>query len=456
MSKITDLSNINKIFFIGIGGIGISAAARILHQMGKNVLGSDMTESEITSQLEKEGINVFISQKAENVPPDADLVVYTVAVNNDNPEKQQADNLNLPQMTYPQLLGLLMKDKIGIGISGTDGKTTTTAMLGKIFMEADLDPTIVVGSKVDYLGGNSRVGDSKYFIFESDEYKKAFHNYYPKIAALTNVRADHLDVYRDLDEIKTAFFDYLKTVPHDGLIVVNNDDSNSLEIISNLETRVLSYGIDNKSDIMASEIRYDNGQQKFVVTKNGEVLGEISLNIPGRYNIYNALAAISVSLDEGIDFSVIKSALNNFLGAWRRFEKLGVKNDTQIITDYAHTPEGLKQVISATYDFYPNSKILFVFQPHQYNRTKNFFDEFVLALKTATDMVVVDIFYVPGRENPADFNINSKMLADKSGTVYGGSLADTELLLKRKITDFDVIILIGAGDIYNLAKNLLK
>lgn len=456
MSKITDLSNINKIFFIGIGGIGISAAARILHQMGKNVLGSDMTESEITSQLEKEGINVFISQKAENVPPDADLVVYTVAVNNDNPEKQQADNLNLPQMTYPQLLGLLMKDKIGIGISGTDGKTTTTAMLGKIFMEADLDPTIVVGSKVDYLGGNSRVGDSKYFIFESDEYKKAFHNYYPKIAALTNVRADHLDVYRDLDEIKTAFFDYLKTVPHDGLIVVNNDDSNSLEIISNLETRVLSYGIDNKSDIMASEIRYDNGQQKFVVTKNGEVLGEISLNIPGRYNIYNALAAISVSLDEGIDFSVIKSALNNFLGAWRRFEKLGVKNDTQIITDYAHTPEGLKQVISATYDFYPNSKILFVFQPHQYNRTKNFFDEFVLALKTATDMVVVDIFFVPVRENPADFNINSKMLADQSGTIYGGSLADTELLLKRKITDFDVIILIGAGDIYNLAKNLLK
>lgn len=359
-------------------------------------------------------------------------------------------------MTYPQLLGLLMKDKVGIGVSGTDGKTTTTAMLGKIFIEADLDPTIVVGSKVDYLGGNSKIGESKYFIFESDEYKKAFHNYFPRIAALTNIRADHLDVYKDLDEIKSAFSYYLKRVPEDGLIVVNNDDANSVEIVGDCKAKIISYAIDNSADIKATDIKYENGKQKFKVVYSDEVLGEVELNIPGKYNIYNALSAIAVALEEGIDFMVIKKSLDEFVGAWRRFEKLGVKSDTQIITDYAHTPEGLRQVIIATREFYPNSKILFVFQPHQYNRTKNFFDEFVLALKTDENILVTDIFYVEGRENPKDFNVSSKILADKAGVKYSGSLTETKKLVEEKINDFDVIILIGAGDIYNLAKNILK
>ncbi|MEK7072496.1 MAG: UDP-N-acetylmuramate--L-alanine ligase, partial [Patescibacteria group bacterium] len=422
MSRMVDLSKINKVFFIGIGGIGISAAARILQQMGKDVSGSDMTASEITSQLQLEGINVFIPQKAANIPVDADLVVYTVAVNLDNPEKKQADGLGIWQMTYPQLLGLLMKDKVGIGVSGTDGKTTTTAMLGKIFMDADLDPTIVVGSKVDYLGGNSKVGESQYFIFESDEYKKAFHNYYPKIAALTNIRADHLDVYKDLAEIKEAFLYYLKRIPEDGLIVVNNDDANSVEIVASCQAKVISYAIDNSADVKAIDIKYEAGKQKFKVVSGDNLLGEIELNIPGKYNIYNALSAISVSLEEGISFEVIKKSLNDFIGAWRRFEKLGEKDGTQIITDYAHTPEGLKQVMAATDEFYPTSKILFVFQPHQYNRTKNFFDEFVLALKTAENIIISDIFYVAGRENSKDFNISSKLLAQKTGLEYGGNL----------------------------------
>lgn len=456
MSRMVDLSKVNKVFFIGIGGIGISATARILQQMGKDVSGSDMTASEITSQLQLEGINVFIPQKAENIPVDVDLVVYTVAVNLDNPEKKQADKLGIWQITYPQLLGLLMKDKVGIGVSGTDGKTTTTAMLGKIFIDADLDPTIVVGSKVDYLGGNSKVGESKYFIFESDEYKKAFHNYYPEIAALTNIRADHLDVYKDLAEIKEAFLYYLKRIPSDGLIVLNNDDANSVEIVASCQAKVISYAIDSSADVKAIDIKYEDGKQKFKVVSRDDLLGEIELNIPGKYNIYNALAAISVALEEGISFEVIKKSLNDFIGAWRRFEKLGEKDGTQIITDYAHTPEGLKQVMAATYEFYPTSKILFVFQSHQYNRTKNFFDEFVLALKTAENIIVSDIFYVAGRENPKDFNISSKLLAEKAGLEYGGNLKTTEKLVREKIGDFDVIMLIGAGDIYNVAKDLLK
>jgi len=456
MSPIINLVKINKVFFIGIGGIGISATARILQQMGKDVSGSDLTASEITDQLKKEGVEVFIPQKASNVPNDADLVVYTVAINTDNPERQQADKLNIPQLTYPQLLGLLMKDKIGIGISGTDGKTTTTAMLGKIFMRADLDPTIVVGSKVDYLNGNFRLGASEYFIFESDEYKKAFHNYFPQVAVVTNIRADHLDVYKDLAEIKSAFLTYLQRVPKDGLMVVNGDDSNCLEIIKKCSAKILTYGIDNSVNLQATNIRCENGQQKFTVVYDNKSLGEINLNLPGHYNVYNTLAAIVVALEFGIDFKIIKKALAEFKGAWRRFEKLGVKNQTQIITDYAHTPEGLKQVIGATYEFYPHQRILFVFQPHQYNRTKNFFAEFVLALKTAKEMLVTDIFYVAGRENPLDFKVNSWDLAQAAGVEYAGNLQTTERLIQEKINDFDVIILIGAGDIYEVAKNILK
>ncbi|MDO8668807.1 MAG: UDP-N-acetylmuramate--L-alanine ligase [Candidatus Buchananbacteria bacterium] len=451
-----DLSKAKKIFFIGLGGIGISASARILKQMGKNISGSDSTRSEITDQLSQEGINVFIPQKADNIPPDADLIVYTMAVSSDNPEKKQAEDLNLPQITYPQLLGLLMQDKVGIGVCGTDGKTTTTAMLGKIFMEADLDPTIVIGSKVDYLGGNSRVGESRYFIFESDEYKKAFHNYYPKVAAVTNIRADHLDVYKDLAEIKEAFLYYLKRIPKDGVIVINSDDDNSMEIANSCQAKIVTYAVASPADLKASDIRYEDSRQKFKVSWNNDLLGEIELNFPGQYNVSNALAAIAVSLAEGIDFAVIKKALHDFVGAWRRFENLGTKNDTQIITDYAHTPEGLRQVIEAAKDFFPQSRILFVFQPHQYNRTKNFFEEFVLALKTDANIMVTDIFYVLGRENPNDFDINSKILAERSGAEYSGNLEETEELLKRKIADFDVIMLIGAGDIYNVARKLVK
>lgn len=450
-----DLSKINKIYFIGIGGIGLSAVARILNKMGKEISGSDAVESEITVQLAQEGINVFISQQAANVPLDADLVVYTVAISENNPERQMAAELNIPQLTYPQLLGLLMKDKFGIGLAGTDGKTTTTAMLGKIFLTADFDPTIVIGSKVDYLGGNSRLGEDKYFIFESDEYKKAFYNYQPQIAVITNIRADHLDVYKDLEEIKAAFAYYLKRVPPDGLIVINNDDANSLEVASGCQAKIITYAIGADADLKARDISYEDGYQKFKVLKNNKALGEVRLIIPGRYNVYNALAALVVALNEGIDFAVIVKALEDFKGAWRRFEKLGVKNGTAIITDYAHTPEGLRQVIKATLEFYPQSRILFVFQPHQYNRTKNFFADFILAFKTAENIIITDIFYVEGRENPADFDVSSKLLAEKAGIIYSGSLAETKKLLKEKIGDFDVIMLIGAGDIYNLAKNLL-
>ena len=322
MSNI-NLKKINKVFFIGIGGIGISATARILNQQGKIILGSDAAASEITQQLEREGIKVVIPQSADNIKPGIDLVVYTVAVTEDNPERQKAKKLNIPQITYPQLLGILTGNKYAIGVSGTNGKTTTSAMLGLIFMEAGLDPTIVIGGKTDCFGGNSRLGQGDYFIFESDEYRRAFTNYNPKMAVVTYIEADHLDYYKDLNDIKSAFSDYLKRVPADGFIFINSDDQESAEVIKKCPARIITFGIDNPADIGARNIKVENRRQFFDVYYQGKNLGEIVLPVPAKYNIYNALAAMGPALTLGVDFKIIQKTLKEFQGTWRRFEKLG-------------------------------------------------------------------------------------------------------------------------------------
>ncbi len=460
MTENINLNKINKIFFIGIGGIGISAAARILKEQGKEILGSDAVASEITEQLKNEGIKVFIPQAEENISADIDLAVYTVAAPEDNPERQKAKQLGVTEITYPQLLGLLMRDKFGIGISGTNGKTTTTAMIGKIFMAAGLDPTIVVGSKVDYLNGNSRAGQGKHFIFESDEYRRAFDNYQPRVAVITYIIADHLDYYKDLAEIRAAFGSYLKRAPADGFIIINNDDENSLAAAKDCQAKIISYGIENEAEVQAKNIQIADGRQTFDLFAGGKNLGQIVLPLPARYNIYNALAAIVAARTQNIDLEIIKSALADFHGAWRRFERLGKSGETEIITDYAHTPDAVRKTILAAKEFYPEKKILIVFQPHQYNRTKNFFEDFAGSFSEAKKVIIPDIYYVAGRENPADFDVNSEKLVEavrEKGVdaEYGGDLASAENSIREKLNDFDAVLIMGAGDVYELAKKLV-
>lgn len=458
MSEI-NLAKIKKIYFIGIGGIGISAAARILQAQGCEVWGSDAAKSEITQQLEEEGVRILLSQQADNVPADADLIVYTVAVPADNPEYRRAQELKIPLLTYPELLGALMKDKFGLGVSGTDGKTTTTAMLGQILLAAGLDPTVVVGSKLAYLGGNSRVGQSQYFLFESDEYRRAFEHYFPRLAVLTNIKADHLDCYRDLADIKDAFHQYLKKIPADGWAVINADDAGCLAAAQGIKARIISYAIKVRADFTANQLKVADGWQRFTLKKNNQELGEISLPVPAEYNIYNALGAIAAAMTLGVEFKIIQKALLEFHGAWRRFEYLGQLATAKVFTDYAHTPYALAQTIVAAKQFFPGQKILFVFQPHQYGRTKNLFNEFVVSLDQAGELIISDVFYVRGRENPADFDCDSKLLAQavaKRGpaALYGGDLANTEKLVRERAKDFQLIMFLGAGDIYNLAKKI--
>lgn len=461
MVPVMDLNGLKKVFFCGIGGIGISAAARILNQQGKVVIGSDVAPSEITDQLADEGIEILIPQVAENVPADAGLFVHTVAVPEDNPEWMVAKKLGIPQITYPQLLGLLMANKHGIGVSGTNGKTTTTCILGLILMSGGLDPTVVVGGKTEHFGGNSRIGLSDYFVFESDEYRRAFDNYQPKMAVVTYVAADHFDYYKDLDDIKSAFKSYLTRIPEDGFIFINADDKNSMEVSSNCQANRITFGVDNSADIQAKNILVTDGRQTFDLYYHGKLLGEIILNVPARYNIYNALAAIGPALQLGIDFGVIKNTLEQFNGSWRRFEKIGFMGETEIIADYAHTPDAVQKTVTAIKEFYPDKKCLVIFQPHQYSRTKNFFDEFATSFASADKVIILDIFYVAGRENPADFDINAEKLvqAIKShgvDVVYGDGLSLEQLSAMVNLKDYGVMLIMGAGDIYTSAKKMIK
>ncbi|MFA6228339.1 MAG: UDP-N-acetylmuramate--L-alanine ligase [Patescibacteria group bacterium] len=480
-----NLLEIKKIHFIGIGGIGISATARLARDRGIIVSGSDAQISEVVDDLRSLGLDVKVPQRAENVPTDADLAVYTVAAPEANPERMRVKELGIEQMTYPQFLQLLLADKFGISVSGTNGKTTTTAMIAKILIDADKDPSVVLGAKADFLSGNARSGRGEYFVFESDEYRRAFDNYYPQIAAVTYIGEDHLDYYKDLAEIKSAFGNYLSHVPAEGYAVLNADDPNSMELAPKLKANKVTFGITGEADYKAvilngspltdgrseeSQVltldpsalpQDDKNRQTFSVTERGRSLGQFSLLLPGRYNVYNALCAIAVCRTLGIDVEIIRQSLAGFTGTWRRFERLGRLGQAEVIADYAHTPDAVAQVISATKEFYPGKKILIVFQPHQYSRTKNLFNKFVTAFGSAEQVIIPDIFYVAGREKPEDFAVDSKILAEAIAaqgvrTLYGGSLAESEKLIRMLADDFDVILILGAGDVYELAKNLVK
>ena len=458
---ITDLNKINKIYFIGIGGIGISAAAGIAHVRHFLTEGSDAAESEIVADLREHRIIVHVPHDAENINDKISLIVRSVAVPDDNPEIVRAKELNIPTITYPQFLGLLTQDKYGVAVSGTDGKTTTTAMIAKLLIDGGLDPSVVLGAKADFLSDNWRVGDNKYFVFESDEYRRAFANYHPAIAVITNINLDHLDYFQDEADYVSAFSDYVAGLPADGVLVINAENDNCLAVAENFSGKVITYALGAGADYVAKSIRIDDRKQLFEVWKAGVLLDEFEISIPGAHNVADAVAAIAVAQELGIGVESCRRSLAEFKGAWRRFQKLGVCGTADVIADYAHTPGAVKKTIAAAREFYPDQKILAVFQPHQYNRTKNFFDQFAASFSGADKVVIPDIYYVVGRENPADFDVSGEKLAlaiNNNGidAVYGGNLTDCEELIKNLVHDFDLVLVLGAGDIYEVGKKLVK
>ncbi len=451
--------NLRKIHFIGLGGIGVSAVAKLMLAQGKTVSGSDAVVSEITEELVKRGVKFFNNHQAANLADDVDLVIYSPAVPADNPERVKAKELNIRQLSYPEFLGEFSKDKYTIAVSGTDGKSTTTAMLGLILEKAGLDPTVIVGSKVkSFQDGNLRLGQSQYFVVEACEYKAAMLNIEPDIIVITNIRPEHLDYYGNLDNLKKTFQQYADKLPADGILVVNNNDSVAGSLAAKNK---ITYSFDKPADLKVSDYKIANQSQIFKVNFQNQDLGEFKLIIPGQFNVYNALAALAAALVLKIEPKIIKEALADFSNLWRRFEKVGERDGVTVISDFGHTPDAVRGTIKAAKEFYPDKRIVVAFQPHHHDRTKRFFKEFSEAFDNADLLILNEIYDVAGREEVKDQDVSSKDLAEEikkrnKEVIYSANLAETKRLILENIKENDLVLVIGAGDIYKVAEELVK
>ena len=446
------------IHFIGIGGISMSGLAEILLEEGFTVSGSDSKESPLTKKLESEGAIIHYGQCAENISDGIDCVVYTAAINKANPELMEAVARKIPMLTRAELLGQLMKNyKTPIAVSGTHGKTTTTSMISHILLAADLDPTISVGGILKAIGGNIRVGKSETFITEACEYTNSFLHFYPKISVILNIEEDHLDFFKDLEDIRHSFHQFAALLPSDGTLIINGDIDNYQEIYDSLDCNVITYGSSDMLDYSASNITYDEkGLVAFDLIKNGKVVDHIQLSVTGDHNVSNALASIATAELLQIPMETIKKGILSFSGTDRRFEYKGTFNGVTVVDDYAHHPTEIAATLTAARN-YPHGRIICVFQPHTYTRTKAFWNQFSDALTLADVVVLADVY--AARETDT-LGIHCEDLADdirRKGTesYYFPSFDAIENFLLETCTDNDLILTMGAGDIYQVGEHLL-
>ncbi|MCK5095849.1 MAG: UDP-N-acetylmuramate--L-alanine ligase [Candidatus Pacebacteria bacterium] len=457
-----DIENIKKVHCIGIGGIGVSAVARFFHTKGANVSGSDVGLSEQLHELKKKGICVYGSHDPQNVPKDADIVVYSPAVPDDNVEMQAAKEYGILNLSYPEILGRITEHFTSIAVSGTNGKTTTTALLGKMLESGGKDPTVIIGGRVAGWDNNLRVGESDLFVVEGCEYKRSMLNLQPYMILLTNIEEDHLDYYKDIDDILDAFTDYVSKLTEDNVLVYNNDDEYVRDISKNTVARTIPFGMEDGAGIRAKNVVVEDGKQSFTLEVYGEERGILTTHIPGTFNIYNILAALTAALDMGVSFEEIKKSLDSFKGMWRRFEKVGEYENAIVISDYAHHPTAIRGTIKAAREFFPDKKILAVFQPHHEDRTIKLFDDFVESFADADETIIAEIYHVQGREEK-ESKISSKDLVkaveDRGGVdmvSYAKDLETTEKMIRKKAKDYNVILIMGAGDIDSVARQLVS
>lgn len=453
------LGRIKRIHLIGIGGIGMSSIADVLLSRGFEVSGSDMATSDITQRLVKRGAKIYEGHNAENVEG-ADVVVFSSAVKvKENPETQEALRRRIPLIGRPEMLGELMRMKYGVGIAGTHGKTTTTSMAGLVVGEGDFDPTIIVGGKVSVFGSNAVSGEGDIIIIEADEYDRTFLRLTPIIAVITNIEAEHLDIYKDLDDIKDAFTQYANKVPFFGRVIACLDDPNVQEIMGNIHRPIITYGTARQATVRADEIIRDGVDTRFGVYYADNFLGEVTVHVPGVHNVRNALAAIAVGLELEIPFEAIKTGLDNFTGVQRRFQVKGEAQGRLVIDDYAHHPTEVKATLKAANEGWRNKRIVAVFQPHLYSRTQDFKEEFARSFFNADVLVITDIY--PSRETPIA-GVTGKLVADLAEQ-YGHRsvhyIADKKELPEKlaEITqENDVVITMGAGDIWRYGEAFLE
>lgn len=446
------------IHFIGIGGISMSGLAEVLLEENFTVSGSDAKESPLTKALEEKGAVVFYGQRASNILPSVELVVYTAAIHPDNPEFAQAVSLGLPMLTRAQLLGQIMRNyKTPIAVSGTHGKTTTTSMLSHILLAGNCDPTISVGGILPAIHGNIRVGKSETFVTEACEYTDSFLSFFPKISIILNMDADHLDYFKNIDNIRRSFRKFAWLLPPDGTLIINADTPEYEGVIRDLPCRVITYGLEHEADCTAADIRYDDfGCASFTFLEKGVPAGDFRLQVPGSHNISNALAAIAAGRLLGVSDEAIREGLTAFTGTERRFQKKGEVGGVTIIDDYAHHPTEIQATLTAAAK-YPHRSIWCAFQPHTYTRTHDHLEEFAQALTLADHIVLADIY--AAREINT-IGITSEDLCreiQKLGTPceYFPTFDEIETFLLQNCRQGDLLITMGAGDIVKVGEHLL-
>ena len=446
------------VYFIGIGGISMSGLAEVLMKEGFTVSGSDSKESPLTDHLSSLGAVIFYDQSISHIPQGTDVVVYTAAIHPEHPEIVDATKRNIPLLTRAELLGQLMRNyKTAINIAGTHGKTTTTSMVTEILLAADTDPTISVGGILPTIGGNIRVGGSNLFVTEACEYTNSFLSFYPTMEVILNIEADHLDFFKDIDDIRHSFRLFAENTAPDGVIVLNGAIEQHDAITEGLSAKVVTYGLSADNDFYASDISYnEKGCASFLAHEGDTTIGQITLSIPGEHNVQNALAAIALCTQMKIPVASIISGLSAFHGTKRRFEKKGTVGGITIIDDYAHHPTEIRATLEAAKN-YPHERIVCVFQPHTYTRTKAFLEDFADALSLADIVVLADIY--AARETDT-LGISSgdiqKRLQDAGTTAYYfHSFDEIEQFLLKKCMNGDLLITMGAGDIVNVGEHLL-
>lgn len=447
------------VHFIGIGGISMSGLAEILLSRKFPVSGSDSHESALTDQLAAQGAVVHYPQMAENITDDIDVVVYTAAIHPDNPEFRAAQEKNLPMLTRAQLLGEIMRNyKEAINVSGTHGKTTTTSMITEILLEAHKDPTVSVGGMLKDIGGNIRVGGQEIFVVEACEYTNSFLSFFPTIEVILNVEADHLDFFKDIDDIRHSFKLFAEKLPEDGLLVINKDIKHSEYFTQALKCRVVTFGHEKDADYTANFISYDKfAHPSYTLFYKGEELAQVELGVTGEHNIYNSLAAVAVARSLDIPMETILRGLKRFTGTDRRFQKKGSVNGFTIIDDYAHHPQEIAATIEAAKK-YPHRKLWIVFQPHTYSRTAALLDDFAGALSQADEIVLADI-YAAREKNTIGISsddLRKHMLEQNTNVYYIPKFEDIEDFLLQHVEEGDLLITMGAGDIYKVGDDLLK
>lgn len=438
----------------------MSGLAKILCNKGFTVSGSDSTKSPLTIELEKDGCIISYPQAADNITSNMNLVVYTAAIQSSNPELAKAVELGIPTITRADLLGQIMNNyKIAINVAGTHGKTTTTSMVSEMLLAADADPTISLGGLLDSIGGNIRIGNSDIFLTEACEYTNSFLSFFPTINIILNVQEDHLDFFKDLDDIRHSFKLFTEKLPEYGTLIINSDIDDYEYFYKDTKCNVITVGSNpSKSKYSATDIEYDNlGCCTYTLLIEGIPSGNVSLKVPGIHNVYNSLAAVALGFELDIPIEVIQKGLLSFSGTKRRFEKKGILNGITIIDDYAHHPDEILATLNSA-KHYPHNNIWCVFQPHTYSRTKILLDKFAQSLSLADKVVLADIY--ASRETD-DLGISSVDLLNeikKLGTecYYFSSFEEIEKFLLKNCINDDLLITMGAGDIYKVGENLLK